>query len=313
LYRRAWFYATAVIIVIVTGSLLFLANHKIRAHIQSPEQPGLAGPVRPGSNKAVLTLGNGSTVILDSSRNGAIASQGNTRIIKLNSGQLAYQSSSRKQNQSDAPSWNTLSTPFGGQYQLTLADGTAVWLNSGSSLRFPSAFTGPERQVELRGEAYFEVARNTSMPFKVKINDMNVTVLGTHFNIMGYEDEAIVKTSLLQGSVKVQQGKQSVLLTRGQQSRLTRDGQLAVDLHADLDEAVAWKNGLFDFEGADIQTVMRQLVRWYNVEVTYQGKIDQHFTGKINREATISKVLQMLELTEKVHFTIDGRKIIVSQ
>jgi ferric-dicitrate binding protein FerR (iron transport regulator) len=167
--------------------------------------------------------------------------------------------------------------------------------------------------VELQGEAYFEIARNTAMPFKVQVKTMEVTVLGTHFNIMGYDDEETIKTSLLQGTVKVQGDKAGLLLAPGQQSQLDRNGTMKLVRNANMDEAVAWKEGLFYFNGVDIQTVMRQLTRWYNVDVSYEETVDQHFNGKINRDADISKVLQMLELTEKVHFKMTGRKIIVTK
>ena len=314
LYRRRWVPAAAVILVLLTSASLFLLRGKASRELHADRGGSkLAVDLLPAGHKATLTLADGSTVDLDAARDGAIASQGNTRIMKLSSGQLAYRSPSDKQKGINTSSLNTLSTPYGGRYQLTLSDGSLVWLNSGSSLRFPASFTGGERVVELSGEAYFEIVKNGTMPFKVKVKDMETVVLGTSFNIMAYEEEKVVKTSLLEGSVRVQKGNAAALLTPGQQSQLDGEGVLRTIDHADMEEALAWKNGLFDFESADIQMVMRQLARWYNVEVTYEGQINQHFTGKIDRNVNISKVLQMLELTEKVHFTIEGRKIIVSQ
>jgi len=307
LYRKTWVRAAAAVIL-ATGIFFLMQqnNHpkQLTANQTHPDNSNIA----PGGNKAILTLSNGSVIELDSAVNGTIAKQQNLRVVKLSSGQLAYQA---EDGEADAiTAMNVLSTPPGGQYQLTLSDGTVVWLNSSSSLRFPAVFKGSERRVELTGEAYFEVVKNGKMPFKVKVNDMEATDLGTHFNIMAYTDEEAVKTSLLEGSVMVQSDKASAILKPGQQSQLKK-GVFNVVNHANLEEAVAWKSNLFYFNGADIKSVMRQLSRWYNVEVEYHGQIDQHFTGKISRNADVSTVLKMLELTERVHFKIEGRKIVV--
>ncbi|HEY4148183.1 MAG TPA: FecR domain-containing protein [Chitinophagaceae bacterium] len=313
LYRRTWLYAAAIVLAMLTGTLFFLTNKDRSGGQVARNTPDVPDAPVPGGNKATLTLADGSTVLLDNAQNGVLASQGNARVVKLNNGQLAYHASPGGQSHAAAPALNVLSTPRGGQYKLVLSDGSTVWLNAGSSLRFPAIFTGNERRVELQGEAYFEIARNTAMPFKVQVKTMEVTVLGTHFNIMGYDDEETIKTSLLQGTVKVQGDKAGLLLAPGQQSQLDRSGTMKLVRNANMDEAVAWKEGLFYFNGVDIQTVMRQLTRWYNVDVSYEETVDQHFNGKINRDADISKVLQMLELTEKVHFKMTGRKIIVTK
>ena len=296
---------------LIAAATVFFYTHKQRndplpVTTQSmPVQP--ESRIEPGGNKAVLVLADGSKVILDTATNGTIAQNQNIRVIKLADGQLAYAS---LKNKAAAISYNTLSTPRGGQYSISLPDGTKVWLNSASSLRFPSAFAGSERVVELTGEAYFEVAKKASQPFKVKLPEMEVRVLGTHFNVMAYEDEEMIKTTLLEGSVGIQNNTSAIRLKPGQQAQV-RQGKINVKEHVDVEEAIAWKNGLFNFEGATIEAVMRQMKRWYNIEVVYKNRINDHFTGTISRNVGIDKVFKMLELTGAVHFIINGNQIIV--
>lgn len=265
--------------------------------------------VQPGGNKALLTLADGSTIILDSAQNGALSTQGNIRIIKLDDGQLAYNRDGARS--SSKVLYNTISTPKGGQYRLTLADGSQVWLNAASSIRFPASFTGKERRVEITGEVYFEVAKNQSMPFIVSVNDAEIQVLGTHFNVMAYKDEATLETTLLEGSVKFMKDDNAAMLKPGQQLQLTEKGQFKVASGVDLTKVVAWKNGFFDFEGLGFETIARQLSRWYNVEVVYNRKIDDLFYAEIPRNTKLSDVLKALELTGKIHFEIEAKKIIV--
>ena len=262
--------------------------------------------VMPGGNRATLTLADGSTIVLDNAQNGALAQQGNTKVIKLGS-KLAY---------TDAEGtktivYNTLTTPRGGQYQVELPDGSLVWLNAASSLHFPTAFIGKERRVEIIGEAYFEIAKNTAMPFIVSANGAEVQVLGTHFNLMAYGDEDALKTTLLEGSIKFIKGNLANTLKPQQQLSLLKSGRIKVANDINVDEVVAWKNGLFNFQGTEIETVMRQLSRWYGIEVKYQKSIDDLFYAKIPRATKLSEVLRLLELTGKVHFEIDGRSVIV--
>ena len=210
--------------------------------------------------------------------------------------------------------YNTISTPRGGQYQLVLADGSKVWLNAASTLRFPATFSGTERKVELTGEGYFEVAKNATMPFKVGLeNGVEVEVLGTHFNVMSYSDEEQVKTTLVEGKVKVLNGENNVMLRPNQQAKFTKSNKsLVVDKDADVNKAIAWKNGLFDFDNDAITDIMRQLARWYDVEIQYSGNIvAQFYTGSIRRQVNISQVLFMLEQAGGVQFKIEGKKIIV--
>jgi ferric-dicitrate binding protein FerR (iron transport regulator) len=192
-----------------------------------------------------------------------------------------------------------------------LADGTKVWLNAASSLRFPAAFAGKERIVELNGEGYFEVAKNASMPFHVRVHDMDVQVLGTHFNINAYTDETAMRTTLLEGSVQVSQGEQTQLLTPGQQAAASQNGQIQLADGVDVEEVMAWKNGMFQFQGADLETILRQAARWYDIDVEYKQRISDRFSGQISKNVNLSQLLKILELTGKVHFEIEGRKIIV--
>lgn len=302
--------AAASIFFILAGFALYLFSKKKEYAQQSMAisvQEKITPSISPGGNKAVLVLGDGSQIVLDTAQTGTIANEQSTKIIKLKSGQISYTGSDASLS---ATTYNTLWTPKGGQYQLELADGSKVWLNSTSSLRFPTSFVGNERIVELEGEAYFEVAKNASAPFKVKVKDMEVKVLGTHFNIMAYADEAQIQTTLAEGSVQVSHQNQKLVLKPGQQSRVSANKQLEAGA-VDVDEVIAWKNGLFHFSDADIQSIMRQVARWYNVEIVYEDNITTKFNGTISKTVGIEKLFQMLELTGAVHFTIKDNKIIV--
>ena len=311
--NKAWMVAASVIVIMHAAGGYFYFNENVPQPIAKVEKPqkSIKNDVAPGGNKAVLTLANGSTIILDSAQNGTLSKQGNVRIIKLDDGQLAYDQSDVSAGQ--AVGYNTISTPKGGQYQLTLSDGTRVWLNAASSLRFPATFSGRERKVELTGEGYFEVAKNKEKPFEVSVNNAVVTVLGTHFNINAYSDERVVKTTLLEGSVKVTKGNAGALITPGEQARINNStGEITVKEEVDLDEAVAWKNGKFIFNDADIKSIMRQLEKWYDVSVIYDKEVpDEEFVGSISRNVNVSQILEMLEKTGSVNFEIKGRTIIV--
>jgi ferric-dicitrate binding protein FerR (iron transport regulator) len=263
--------------------------------------------ISPGGNKAILILGDGSSLVLDAVSNGTIATEKNIQIRKLKDGQIDYSLSGKQ----DVVTYNTLSTPRGGQYSITLSDGTKVWLNSSSSLRFPTAFTTSQRKVELTGEGYFEVAKNPARPFKVQVNEMEVQVLGTHFNIMAYQDEAMTKTTLLEGSVRINKNNTSTLLKHGQQIKIKQGENAGKVEEANIEEAIAWKNGMFYFNGATIEVIMRQLERWYDIDVVYERAVSEHFNGVISKNVGIAKVFEMLELTGAVHFRIQGKKILV--
>ncbi|HET6995152.1 MAG TPA: FecR domain-containing protein [Chitinophagaceae bacterium] len=259
----------------------------------------------PGSSGAILTTANGQQVILDSANNGLIATEGNTSVNKEGP-QLQYQP-----NSDAAPVYNTLTTPKGRKFELLLADGTKVWLDAGSSITYPTAFTGNERNVKASGQVYFEVARDASKPFTVSVGDMDVQVLGTHFNINAYPDETTVKTTLLEGSVKVTKNKQSQMLKPGEQAQVSSNENIKIITAVDIDAVMAWKNGLFSFNHADLATVLLELSRWYDMEVVYEGEISTRaFDGKIGRDLNLSQVLKGLQKTQ-VNFRIDGNKLIV--
>lgn len=300
--------AAAVIgLLIFGGYFLFNQNSPKEPLISKTTKEVRKNDVLPGGNKAVLTLADGSTIVLNDEQNGELAEQGHTKVLKLN-GRITYQPSD---SGSGKLLYNTISTPRGGQYQVVLADGSAVWLNAESSLRFPTDFVGKERRVEIRGEAYFEVAKNKAMPFVVSVNGSEVQVLGTHFNVQAYDDEASIKTTLLEGAVKFVAGNNRVTLKPGQQSQLNKNGDVAVLSGVDTDKIVAWKNGYFLFDGEGLATITKQLARWYDVEVTGANKIEDKFYAEIPRSTKLSVVLHALELTGKVHFAIEGKKVIV--
>ncbi|MBO9151303.1 FecR family protein [Chitinophaga sp. GCM10012297] len=257
----------------------------------------------PGGNKATLTLGNGRRIVLDSASNGTLFAQGGIRAIKLDSGSLAYNAGA----DAGAIQVHTLSTPVGGQFRITLADGTNVWLNAASSLRFPSAFSARERAVEITGEAYFEVTKDAARPFKVSFNGTAVEVLGTHFNVMAYPDESKSKVTLLEGSVAVSNASGRKLLKPGMQAVV---GNAITTRQANVEEAVAWKNGLFIFDNEEIHSIMRKLARWYDVRSVYAGDMPGlTFSGTVSRYSNVSGVLEMLEMTESVRFELKGGTI----
>ena len=306
-------YAAAAIILIALGVTLtrYLKASNEQKMAVKPQKDLLTG-----SYKAILTLANGSKIVLDDAKRGKIASQQNIVITKDESGELVYQVAETAKSEELPPVekvvMNMLATPRGGQYQIVLPDGTRVWLNSASSLRYPTAFAGNERRVELIGEAYFEVSKDPNKPFYVKTATQTVAVLGTHFNINSYADEGATKTTLLEGSVRVTGNSNGVSakLKPGEQAVNTVNA-IEVKENADIDEAVAWKNGKFLFRNTDLQTIMRQLSRWYDVDVEYQGNVIQkHYRGRISRNVSISEIFQILK-TSGINFTIDGRKIIV--
>ncbi len=311
--------AAAVIIVLLgTGAVFLLSDKKKPAIAKTNPVAPYHNDVAPGGNKALLTLADGSTIVLDSAQIGTLSQQGNIKVLKLDNGQLAYTAL----GSTAAVVYNTISTPRGGQYQLTLADGSKVWLNAASSLRFPAGFTGKERKVELTGEAYFEIAKNASMPFRVNVAGRGeVEVLGTHFNINSYDDEMTINTTLLEGKVKVSAlgNEQPVtsnqqFLSAGQQAQLNSNGQLVINKSPDIKAVMAWKNGKFDFgEATEIATIMRQIARWYDVQVEYKGMVSGEIGGSMSRDVNASKVFEMLGMTGSVKFQINGKKVMVVQ
>ncbi len=315
-FMRRWGWAAAAVLILLSAGMYFWSSNILVNRRSQLSQVQQQKDVAPGRDGAVLTLADGSKIVLDSLGNGTIANQNGTDVV-LNNGQLKYESGSEKTNA--AQQWNTMHTPKGRQFNVTLPDGTRVWLNAASSLTYPTAFTGNERNVQLTGEAYFEVAKNKAMPFKVLVNSKAaIEVLGTHFNINGYTDEDAIRTTLLEGSVKIVNGQWSMangktaVLKPGEQAEVRANSPLTIDHSPDLDKVMAWRNGAFNFEGASLQEVMRQLARWYDIEVVYEKGIPEiSFVGEMSRDITLSGVLKALEASN-VHFRLeDNRRLIV--
>ena len=302
--------AAAVLIFIFAGNRIFQTKPEPNITETAVASKKSVSQIVPGSTRAELILGDGSTVSLDSIQNGDIVSQENVSVKNIN-GRIVYTSGTGPAS-GKSLSYNTLRTPKGGFYQLTLSDGTKLWLNAASSLRYPVAFIGKERTVELNGEAYFEVAKDATRPFHVLVNGMNIEVLGTHFNVMAYDNEKSIKTTLLEGSVKIQGGESSAMLRPGQQARLEPGNRMEVLNNVNTDDVIAWKNGFFQLDRAGLDVLMRQIERWYDVDVVFEGAIQERtFGGKISRSKNIEDVFKILELSN-VRFRIEDKKIIVS-
>ena len=302
-----WAAAAAIILLLGAGSY-FLFYNKSQKQIALTQQQRFKNDVAPGKNGAVLTLAGGQKIVLDSTAQGRISTQGNTSVLNIN-GQLKYDVIREKPAEI---LYNTLTTLRGNKYQLVLPDGSKIWLNAASSIKYPIAFVGKERQVEITGEAYFEVTRDVSKAFIVKAGGQEIRVLGTQFNVNTYTDEPTAKTTLLEGSVEVKSGSQSVIIKPGEQARESNPGDLTIVREVDLIETMAWKDGVFRFKEATIEPLMRQIARWYDVDVGYEGgEVKQHFIATIPMNATAEEVFKALELTGGVHFKIDGKKIIV--
>ena len=260
----------------------------------------------PAQARATLKLADGSTVYLDSNVNGTLAMQGSVEISRNELGEIIYSGTA-----SGAITMNTLSLPKGSKpIRLVLSDGSLVWLNAASSITYPTAFVGKERKVSMMGEAYFEVSENKAMPFFVEHDQLLIKVLGTHFNVNTYENEASNKVTLLSGLVDVGNGKISKRLVPGQQASVSKT-VFSVDENIDTDEVLAWKNGQFYFGGSDIRSIMKQIERYYDVEVEFRDEVPYRFVAKISRDVNVSAFLEKLELTNLIHFKIEGKKIIV--
>ncbi|MEJ8818660.1 FecR domain-containing protein [Lacibacter sp. H407] len=312
--RSVWLRVAAAAIItlfLAVGGWLWLNKTPSNDTVKTEEKKSISNDRLPGGNKALLTLDDGSTIVLDSTSNGVVAQQGGATILKTGNGQLAYDIAT---NESSKVLYNTLSIPRGGQYQLMLPDGSKVWLNSLSSIRYPTTFIGKERRIELSGEAYFEVAKNAAMPFKVSVDGKaEVEVLGTHFNINSYTDEPTVNTTLLEGSVRVTglETRDSKLIVPGEQVQLKKNGQLSVNKNANIEQVMAWKNGIFNFDGADLPMLLRQLSRWYDIDIVYEGPVPQReFGGKMQRDLNLSQTLRILK-TNNVNYRIEKQKLII--
>ncbi|HLR38153.1 MAG TPA: FecR family protein [Chitinophagaceae bacterium] len=308
-FKRAIAVAAVLLVLLSTGYFLYI-NKKPQPELTKHVEK-LKNDVLPGKNKATLMLANGSVIHLNNKKMGTIAKQGKTSIVKIKNGQLAYNKEVSPSNDRKEIQYNTLRTPRGGQYQVTLPDGSKVWLNAASSLKFPATFNGKNRTVQLTGEAYFEINQNKNKPFKVIANEVKVVVLGTHFNMNTYKNNATVKTTLIEGAIKVARKGKSVVLEPGQQAGMDRNAKNIKVSEANIEEVVAWKNGVFYFDGDNMDYIMRRISRWYNVKVVYKNGVPSgHYTGVISRNTNLSQVLKVLELSG-IHFEIKGRNIVV--
>ncbi|MES2428099.1 MAG: FecR domain-containing protein [Bacteroidota bacterium] len=304
---RLLLYAASVLVFLVAG--IFFLKNKRNQNLSAAHQK----EIKPANGSAVLILANNKKIILDNNTAGNVAQEGDITVKKTSEGLLTYQVND-KDMPNDAPvEFNTISIPQGREYQVVLSDGTKVWLNAMSSIRFPTAFKGSLREVEITGEAYFEVAKNAKMPFRVICNSQTVQVLGTHFNINAYPEERTVETTLLEGSVRVSLADgQFKILKPGQQSSILKQNNLLTVQDCDTDEAVAWKDGYFQFKDTNLKSIMNALSRWYNVEIVYQNiNPELTFGGNISRSKNLSQVLRILELTGNVQFKVEGRRVTV--
>ena len=311
-----WRKIAAAVVILVTlsaGTFYYFSGQK--------NTNDLVQDIAPGGNKAVLTLANGEKIILTDAKNGELAAQGGVVVTKLADGKIVY---TVKPGKAGNATPNTIETPKGGQYLIVLPDGSKVLLNAASVLTYPASFADlKERRVQLKGEAYFEVAKvimkdrgakhkERRMPFIVVTDKQEIKVLGTHFNVNSYADETLTKTTLIEGSVLVEAAGTKKVLTPGTQAIVGPDGLTITE--ANIDEVLAWKNGYFLFESEDIESVMRKISRWYDVEVVFEGdRPKDGFGGTVSRFSNVSKVLQKLQLTNKVHFKIEERRIIVTK
>ena len=307
-----WYYAAAAVVVLLVGAIVLY-----NSGVKNTHEPAIAKTITttediaPGGFKAKLTLADQSTIVLDSAATGILMQQGNTRIIKKDKGAVAYVSANEA---AGTTQFNTLATPKGGEYQLELPDGTKAWLNAASSLRFPSTFGNRERRVEVTGEVYFEVVKDAARPFIAAVTGKaEVKVLGTHFNINAYRDETAVTTTLLEGSVKVSNAalSESLTISPGDQVQLKPGGEFKLNKNVETEQVVAWKDGLFNFSNADLLTVLRQLSRWYDVEIAFEGAVPKKsFGGELQRDLALAQVIKLFERNH-VFLKIEGRKLVV--
>ncbi len=306
LYRwKNWVVAASLVLAIGLGAT-YIVNKDLPAENQTAALLQEKVEITPAVSGAILTLADGSQIVLDSLGDGQIAQQSNTTISNKD-GKLIYNS-----QKGASTVYNTMTTPKAQKYTLQLADGTKVWLNASSSIKFPTTFSGNTREVSITGEAYFEVSSDKKRPFIVESRGMEIEVLGTHFNVNAYDDEDMIRTTLLEGSVVITQSKKSKKLYPGQQAVVNNIGDISLDKNVNLSQVMSWKNGLFYFENSSLQEVMRELSRWYDVDVVYNDGIpNRNFEGEIQRNLKLSEVLRILELN-KVNFKLEGRTVLIS-
>lgn len=302
-----WSVAASIFLALSAASyfIIFKPNPKVTVSKIPPQKQRFKNDFPPGHEGAILTLSNGEKIILDSAGNGIIGKQGGTEVIKVND-QLVYSNKSAD----SVVVYNTMTTPNGRLFSLLLEDGSRVWLNAASSITYPTTFArSSERKVIITGEAYFEIAHNDKKPFIVQKDDVNIKVLGTHFNVYAYPDENVIKITLLEGSVNVMHAEHNKLILPGQQAQVKASGMIRLVDDVDITDVMAWKNGFFSFQGATIESLMGQISRWYDIQVVSNKKIDDLFYAKIPRNTKLSDVLKALELTGNIYFKVEGRKV----
>lgn len=312
-FVRKWWWAAAVVILLTaTGVYLYTSNSLIEPVLV--EKPGDQAPaILAGRDKAILTLADGRTIALDSASNGQLAQQGNASVIKLANGEVRYNLEGASEG---VVMMNIMRTPRGGQYQLTLPDGTKVWLNAASSITYPAVFTGNDRKVKVTGEVYLEVAPNKTKPFIADIDGKSIVqVLGTGFNINSYADDGEIKITLINGSVKVIAKEKEVLLSPGQQviQLLNNSKTIEINSNADLNQTLAWKNGIFNFNGKNFSSLMKDVERWYDVTVVYKGATPNfNMKGKMDRGVPLNDLLRFLKEYGLI-VQVEGRTLIISE
>lgn len=317
-FKRIWWKTASVaagFLLLAGGTVYFLVN-------RNKEKPAIAAVPKtdvqpPSSVRATITLGNGKKVFLDSAGNGTLAVQGNVTVVKTTNGQVVY-NADREPADGSAIIYNTLSNPRGSRVvSLTLNDGTTVWLNSESSLTYPTAFVGTARNVTITGEAYFEVTKHAAMPFTVTKGGITITVLGTQFDVNAYDDEGPPTITLVDGAVRLASDNHNLVLRPGQQAQILNTdggkGNIALVAKPDVEQALAWKNGRFLFNGADLPSILRKLGRWYDLEPEFKDQIADNYTVSVSRDVPVSRLFQFIEISGGVHLHIDGKKIIVTK
>jgi len=311
--RPLWIKMAAAVAMLIIASFGMYLPYKqgFLASNQGQTTQIVGTDIKPGGNRATLVLADGSTILLNDVAEGELSQQAGVKIAKTADGQLRYFLTENKPAENNSNQFNIIRTPKGGQYQVALSDGTQVWLNAESSIKIPLSFTDKKRVVEITGEAYFEVAENKNRPFYVQTNDVTIQVLGTHFNIMAYPEEGKVAATLTAGAIKLAYKNQEALLQPGEQG-IVRPEMANLEVRkVETAPVLAWKNGLFQFDNTDLHTLMRQLSRWYDIEIAYEdGVKNEIFRGKIARDAALSKVLKILRLGD-VNFRVEGKKLIV--
>jgi transmembrane sensor len=310
--RSLWikYTAAASVLLLLSAGAYFALNQKptIQQVVQATQRD-----IAPGGNKAILTLANGEKVQLTGAKNGLVATQGGVAIAKQSDGLIRYSSNQKEQTAEKPQMFNTIETPRGGKYKLTLADGTIAILDAASSIHYPVAFNSNERNVEITGQVYFEVVHNTAKPFKVRVKGQVIEDLGTKFNINAYDDESVIRTTLVEGSISLTRSSHTTILKQGQQAINTVTSAATNVVVADMEEAIAWKNDYFVFNNEPLESVMRKISRWYDVDIQYQNgqKINESYIGGLTRYANVSQVLKMLEITGDVRFEIRDKAIMI--